>query len=182
MVAADHPSHHVAQAFISALNEHRWRDAVVLVDGRTQAAFRASVGEWMEDEARSTPADGDTRFASPLRMMGVADAAEAMELTAEELLARFAEALHPGNLPRHYPGIALDTGGMRITRTLLRIEPIGEDRARAWYRTEWWDGDVLSAVLGGEHALELMLTPDGWRIRDADLSGHGGGHILPPGR
>jgi hypothetical protein len=176
-IASDTPDE-VTCAFLSALDEQRWQEAAALVSVDSQVAFREFFRGWIGSLRDGNEAH-ETGFASPLSLVGGADHAQVEGFAAEELLARFAEGVHPGNLPRHYPG-ALDAGKMRITRTLLRIEPIGEGRARAWYCTEWWYDGVVSPVLGGEHEMELIRTPYGWRVRDVDLSGQGGGHILPP--
>jgi hypothetical protein len=111
-------------------------------------------------------------------LLGVADAAAAERLTASQLLARLAESAHPESVLRHH-GIG-QSEEIRITRTLVGVEPASADRAVARYRTEWWHGDSRDEATAGVHALELVRTPSGWRIRDADLSGYGGGRILPP--
>jgi hypothetical protein len=171
----------LARAFLGALDEERWRDAAALVARETQSRFRTFLVERITGRGSGSAGATDTHFASPADMIGVADASEAARTPAEELLARFAESSHPGNLHRLHPGIAgLDGGAIRITRTLLKIESRGPDRAVATYRTEWWHGRVRNEATAGDHTLELIRTDDGWHVHDADLSGRGGGHILPP--
>lgn len=172
----------VARAFLADLDGRRWRDAAALVDPETRKRFRAFAIEWIE---RRDPAPqqrpATTHFASPAALLGVADGASAMAMDAEELLARFAEGIHPGNLDRHHRSSPKADSDVRITRTLLDVQPRGDGRAWARYRTEWWHAGVRNEATAGEHRMELIRTSGGWRVRDADLGGWGGGHILPPG-
>jgi len=182
MTVLDSSPAEVARAFLAALDEQRWLDAVVLVDPRTSERFRdwwiARLGNRADEPEAS---DAETSFLPPLAFLGVADAAEAARLTAAEFLARFAEGVHPGNVLRPLPRGRADAGEeVRVTRTLLAVEEETDDRVTVRYRTEWWHGGRRNEATAGEHALELVRTADGWRVRDAELGGLGGGHILPP--
>lgn len=170
----------VARAFLAALDERRWHDAALLVDSQTLERFRAVMIKFLDLQARlpAQPADSDTYFIPLTEMLGVADAAAAERLSATQLLAHFAESSHPENVLRHHPNAQPEE--IRITRTLLEVEPVIADYATARYQTEWWHGASRNKETTGVHALELVRTSSGWRIRDADLSGYGGGHILPP--
>lgn len=170
----------IARGFLAALDEQRWGDAADLVAPETRELFRASALEYVaSDGGAASDGPADTQAASPRSLFGVEDHAAAAGLSAEELLARFAERIHPGNLHRLYPGMSRGDFDIRITRTLLRVESSGEDHARAHYRAEWWYFGIPDET-AGEHALELVRTTAGWRVHDADLSGRGDGHILPP--
>jgi hypothetical protein len=174
----------VARAFLAAQDELRWMDAAELVDPHTRDVFQRRCIEWI-DRAPSRPHEAvpsDTRFTSPLEILGLASAAEAVNLTSTEFLARFAEGVHPGNLHRQLPGDSTSgsAGQIHITRTFVEAAVSASDRATVRYNTEWWSGDVRNQTVGGIHSLELARTPHGWRVRDADLGGWGGGTILLP--
>ena len=167
----------IARAFLAALDEGRWHDAADLVDPRTGERFRSFWIERLESEASGVPDDrpSDTLFTSASELLRVHDPAAAERLTPADMLARVAEASHPGNFIAH--GRAGD-GEIRITRTFLDSTPLGADRAQVRYRIEWRHGAVVSDM--GVHAMELTRASGGWAVRDADLGGHGGGHIVPP--
>lgn len=170
----------VARTFLAALDELRWTDAAELVDPHTREAFQRRCIEWI-DRAPSRPqeaVESDTRFTSLLELLGLTSAAEASSLTSTEFLARFAEGVHPANLHRQLP---IDsTNRARVTRTLVEAAVSASDRATVRYKTEWWHREVRNQAVGGVHSLELVLTQDGWRVRDADLGGWGGGRLLIP--
>lgn len=170
----------VAGAFLAALDERCWHDAAALVDPQTLERFRAVMIKFLDFQARqpAPPADSDTYFIPLTTLLNVADSAAAEGLSATQLLANLAESSHPENVFRHH-GMG-PSEGIRITRTLVGVEPTSPDRATAHYRIEWSHGNPYNEETTGVHALELVRTPGGWRIRDADLSGYGGGHILPP--
>lgn len=170
----------VACAFLAALDERRWHDAAVLVDPQTLERFRTVMIRVLDLQARQSapPANSDTYFIPLTTQLGVADAAAAERLSATQLMAHLAENSHPDNVfGQHGMGQSEE---IRITRTLVGVEPTSPDRATAHYRIEWSHGNPYDEETSGVHAFELVRTPSGWRIRDADLSGYGGGHILPP--
>jgi hypothetical protein len=169
----------VARAFLAALDERRWHDAAVLVDSQTLERFRAWSIKLLDLRSHqpAQPGESDTFFIPATALMGVADAATAKRLSATQLLARVAENVHPENVLRHHK--LGQSEEIRITRTLVGVERASGNRATARYQTEWWHGDSRNEATAGVHTLDLVQTSTGWRIRDADLSGHGGGHILP---
>jgi hypothetical protein len=170
----------VAGAFLAALDDRRWHDAARLVDPRTAERFHAFWLARLESEAADGAPDdvpSDTRFASTAELLGVEDAADAAHLTATELLARLAEALHPDDALRRAGALASD-GAIRVIRTPVDSTHVEPDGMRVRYRIEWRQGEIASDR--GVHTLELVRTPTGWAVRDADLGGYGGGHILPP--
>lgn len=170
----------VARAFLAALDEQRWWDAAALVDADAREGFRAfTLGLLGDGDAAAPHPPRETHFASPLAIIRATDRAEAERLDGEELLARFAEGIHPGNVRRLHPPLLQDDGEIRIRRTLVGVDPRGDGGAWARYRTEWLQGEARNDV--GEHRMALIRTEDGWRVHDTDLSGFGGGHILPPG-
>lgn len=171
----------VARAFLTALDEGRWSDAADLVDIQTREAFQTWCVEQIGTAARAPGQAGpsDTWFVPAGTLMAVSTAAEAARFTSAELVARFAQAVSPASLHRQM-GVRGLSGDVRITRRFLEANPTVRGRLRVQYRTDWWEGDERDLALGGIHSLELVLTGDGWRVRDADLGGWGGGHILPP--
>lgn len=163
-----------AQAFLTALDEGRWRDAAGLVDAHTREALQA----WCVERIRTaggSAGDTGTQFLSPTVLMGVSTAEEASLLTSTELVARFAEGVSRAGVDRH----AAEPGLSRITRRFLDAS-VSQGRATVHYRTEWWNGEERNVAMGGVHSLELVMTPEGWRVRDADLGAWGTGHLLPP--
>ncbi|HEX6372245.1 MAG TPA: hypothetical protein VF006_25225 [Longimicrobium sp.] len=170
----------VSRAFLHALDEGRWMDAAALVDPRTREALQAWSVEHIRTSAGTPPFTGpsDTRFFSASEVLGLRSEAEAACLTSTSFLARFAEGVSPANFLRMTERTAAKE--VRIIRTFLDATHTVPDRATVRYRAEWWHGDQLDEAVGGIHSLELVLRSDGWRVRDADLSGQGGGHILPP--
>lgn len=169
-----------ARSFLAALDDQRWHDAARLVDPRTAERFRGFWIARLESEAVDDVPDAvpsDTRFASAAGLLRVGDAASAAHLTATEILARVAEALHPDNVLRR-AGAPAGEGAIRVTRTLIDAAPPPQEGMRVRYRIEWRQGEVVSDR--GVHTLDLTRISAGWAVRDADLGGHGGGHILPP--
>lgn len=169
-----------ARSFLAALDERRWHDAAALVDPRTAERFRGFWLARLESEAADGVPDdvpSDTRFLSATGLLRVPDAASAAHLTAAEILARVAEALHPENVLRR-AGAPAGEGAIRVTRTLIDSAPPPPEGMRVRYRMEWRQGEIVTDR--GVHTLELTRTSAGWAVRDADLGGHGGGHIVPP--
>lgn len=169
-----------ARSFLAALDDQRWHDAARLVDPRTAERFRGFWIARLESEAADDVPDdvpSDTRFISATELLRVPDAARAAHLTATEMLARVAEALVPDTALQG-AGAPADEVAIRVTRTLIDSAPPGPEGMRVRYRIEWRQGEVVSDR--GVHTLELTRTSAGWAVRDADLGGHGGGHIMPP--
>jgi|GEM_PF-5028857 len=175
----DNSPEDVARAFLAALDERRWHDAALLVDPQILERFRARMIELLDlrDRQPEQPSDSDTFFIPATTLLGVADPVAAERLSATQLLAHLAESCHPENVLRHHGNAQPEE--VRITRALVGVEPVSADRATARYQTEWWHGDRRNEATAGVHALELVRTSSGWRVRDTDLSGYGGGHILP---
>jgi hypothetical protein len=183
------PSHspeEVARAFLAALDAGRWPEAAALVDPETAERFRAQqIGLLrLEERMPEAPASAETVFARATALLGVQSADEAEALPATELLARFAESLHPAGVLRRAYGSGgrsvTETTPPRLTRTIVGCTKSDGGTARVEYRTDWQQGETRSDFMGGVHVLTVIHTPAGWRVRDADLSGHGGGHILVP--
>lgn len=176
----------VARAFLAALDAGRWREAAALVDPQTAERFRVQQIELLRLEERSpeTPVPAQTVFARTAALLGVRGADEAEALPAAELLARFAESLHPASVLRRAQGAGDHSGTgsppPRLTRTIVGCMKGDDGSARVEYRTDWRQGETRSDFMGGFHVLTAIHTPAGWRVRDADLSGHGSGHILVP--
>jgi hypothetical protein len=173
----------VARSFFAALDEGRWIDAAALVHPQTREEFKRWWVDHLHRERLAPPPEGEpeTVFASPASLLGTSDAAEAARLPAEEILARFAEAVQPGNLHRAFPGrhaFGADEQ-IRVTRTVLHSAPGTSGSFLVRYRTEWWHGEIRNQATAGIHVLELARFNDEWRVRDADLGGFGNGHILP---
>lgn len=169
-----------ARSFLVALDERRWHDAAALVDPQTAERFRGFWLARLESEAADDVPDdvlSDTRFISATGLLHVPDAASAAQLTAAEILARVAEALHPDNVLRR-AGAPAGEGAIRVTRTLIDSVPPPPEGTRVRYRMEWRQGKTVSDR--GVHTLELTRTSAGWAIRDADLGGHGGGAHRTP--
>jgi hypothetical protein len=183
------PSHspeEVARAFLAALDASRWREAAALIDPETAERFRAQQIELLRLEERTpeTPASAETVFARATTLLGVRSADEAEALPAADLLARFAESLHPGSALQRVHGAeghsSPESAPLRLTRTVVGCTESDDGSARVEYRTDWRQGEIRSDWMGGIHVLTAVHTPAGWRVRDADLSGHGSGHILFP--
>lgn len=183
------PSHspeEVTRAFLAAFDAGRWREAAALVDPETAERFRAQQIEFLRLEERipEAPAAAETVFARAATLLGVRSADEAEALPAAELLARFAESLHPASALRRAHGAEGHSGTkptpLLLTRTIVGCTKSDDGSARVEYRTDWQQGETRSDVMGGVHVLTAIHTPMGWRVRDADLSGHGNGHILIP--
>jgi hypothetical protein len=183
------PSHspeEVARAFLAALDAGRWSEAAALVDPETAERFRAQQIELLRLEERmpGTPPSTETVFTRATALLGVQCADEAEALPATELLARFAESLHPVSVLRraHEAGghSGTETAPPRLTRTIVGCTKSDDGNARVEYRTDWRQGETGSDFTGEVHVLTALHTPTGWRVRDADLGGHGNGHILMP--
>jgi hypothetical protein len=173
----------VAEAFLAALDDGRWSDAADLVDVGTREAFQAWVVEQITAAGEVSPSanPSDTHFLSAAALIGVSTGPEAARLTSAELVARFAQALSRASLDR-VTGGSEPNRQIRITRRFLESFAAGGGGVTVRYRTEWWQGGERNVALAGIHSLELARTKEGWRVRDADLSGWGSGHILPPPR
>lgn len=186
---SEHPSpsdspEEVARAFLAALDAGRWREAAALVDSQTAERFRIQQIELLRLEERSPEAPAQTVFAHATALLGVRGADEAEALPAAELLARFAESLHPASVLRRAQGAGDHSGTESpppsLTRTIVGCVKDDDGSARVEYRTDWRQGETRSDFMGGLHVLTAIHTPAGWRVRDADLGGHGSGHILVP--
>ena len=118
------PSHSpegVARAFLAALDAGRWPEAAALVDPETAERFRAQQIKLLRLEERipDEPASTETVFARATALLGVRSADEAEALPATELLARFADSLHPASVLRR----AHDGGGHSGTETARTSRP-----------------------------------------------------------
>ena len=175
-----------ARAFLSALNAGDWNGTAALVHPGTVERFREWIVEQLgrEDDGEAPDESGDTEFFDARSLLGMHDVSEAEALTPTELLARFAAAVGPRAIERMLcdsdPALFLATRDCRVVRTFLACRREGGDRAHAEYRTEWYFAGRQNQTMGGTHVLQLALSADAWRVLDADLSGHGTGHILPP--
>lgn len=164
-----------ARRFVSLLDARRWRDAAELVHADTAERFRTQqleLARLQAPVAANKPAGPETSFPSPRSIFG--GAAAATEAPATVLLARFAEAFDPASvLAAAAPGNAGPAA--RVVRTILSCAESTGGTARAEFRLEWEHGRP-----GSVHPLALERTPEGWRIRDADLAPLGGGRLVLP--
>jgi hypothetical protein len=168
----------VARAFLAALDDGRWSDAAALVHPQTREAFKSWWIDHLQRERHTPPqVDPETIFASPAELLGTADAAEAAELPSEELVARFAEAVQPGNLHRQRDGSAV--APIRVARTLLDSALDKSGGVFVRYRSEAWHGQVRNEATAGVYVLELIRMDDRWYVRDGDLGAGGVGHLVP---
>lgn len=177
----------VAQAFLSALDAGRWREAASYVHPETAERFRVQLLVLLKltehDPQLSAAADvGDTRFVNPATLVGVRTPAEAEVLSAVELLARFAAALDPAATHHRLAGIFRDATDRlpRLIRTVVGATPETAETARAEYRTDWFFGNIREPGRSGIHRMRLRRTLEGWRVQDADLSGTGEGRLTIP--
>ena len=173
----------LGRAFLRALDDRRWLDAAALVDPKTREAFQAWCLEAVGARDRLSPPQTarETRFFSAADLLRLSSAADAARFTSTEFLARFAEAVEPGTLYRG-AGVEASAQQIRIARTFVEAVQDAPDRATVRYRADWWHGDQRNQATGGIHSFDLILTADGWRVRDADLGGWGTGHIFPSER
>lgn len=175
-----HPEE-VARGFMSALDQERWRDAAALVAPSTVDAFRQGWLAWIRAEA-SLPAGhsfpgSDTVFSGPLSLLQLRSANEAERLSPVDLLARFIERVQPANLEL---AAGLESRqSLRPVRTVIGIAHTGAGSAVAEYRVTWRDVSHFAPGSGGIHRMHLGMTPDGWRVTDADVGGYGTGHLIP---
>jgi hypothetical protein len=175
-----------ACAFLAALDAGRWDEAAALVHPETVERFQ----EWYLEQLRRQDREGtsggptETMFVRLSELIRVRDAAEAEALSAPQLLARFIAAVNPQNLyasqPTPQTAAAAEQSEVRLVRALLRCSRGENDDARAEYRLDWYFGGRRNESMGGFHTLSLAWTSSGWRVRDADLGGHGTGHLVPP--
>jgi hypothetical protein len=163
-----------ARRFLAFLDACRWSDAAALVHPDTAEQFRAQQLELLrlQSTGPGRAEGGETLFQSPASLFGSAEQASLQPATA--LLARFAEALDPASfLAAAAPG---DAGrAPHVKRTLLSCTESPDGSASAQFRVEWGRGPS-DAI----RTLALGRTPDGWRIRDAELAPLGNtGLVLP---
>jgi hypothetical protein len=171
----------VAQSFLSALDDGRWRDAAELIHTETAERFwRQHVQLLRLREGISLSGDpriSDTTFRGPAELGGVRSVAEIEALSPAELLARFAEALDPVAATSGEAERASGAGDRRsvpgLVRTVLAYTLVDEASARVEYCARWADLEGPGEV----HSLALRRMPQGWRVWDADLTGTGEGRI-----
>lgn len=171
---------HIARDFLAALDAGHWDESAALVHTDTADRFREWYVEQLRRQAREGTSNGqaETMFVRLSEFIRVRDAAEANALSAPQLLARFVASVSPQNL---YPSpLTAEQGEVRLVRSLVRCSREGSDDARAEYRLDWYFGGRRNESMGGVHTLLLTWTSSGWRVRDADLGGHGTGHLVPP--
>jgi hypothetical protein len=171
----------IARGFIDALDDGRWGDAAALVAPSTVDAFREGWLAWLRyEDSRPTALPGppmETFFASPLSLLNLRSASEAERLNPADLLARYIERMQPGNFPI---AAGPESGPLlRVVRTLVGVTRTGEGKAVAEYRVTWVAVGHSEPWPGGVHRMHLAMTPDGWRVTDADVGGHGTGHLDP---
>ena len=181
-----------AQAFLSALDDGRWRDAAELVDPEAAERFWHQHVELLRLQERvprsGGPSMSATVFRGPAELAGVRSAAEMEALSPVELLARFAEALDLARAMNGEPEVGPPGAGResaaaaypRLLRNVLGSRIEDEATARVEYRTGWIEEGRQDPAPGEIHTLTLHHTPRGWRVRDADLTGTGEGRIWLP--
>ncbi len=105
-------------------------------------------------------------------------------LSPVELLARVAEALDPrtwipqGRAGGADPPLVDEPAG--LVREVSGVELVDAAAARVEYVRRWVEADGRSIGPEEVHSLTVRRTPRGWRVRDADLTGLGGGRIWLP--
>jgi hypothetical protein len=175
-----HPEE-VARGFVAALDAGRWRDAAAFVAPSTVDAFRQGWLAWLRAEAslpRGRPIPrSDTVFSSPLSLLQLRSVDEAERLSPIDLLARFIERMQPENF-EHAAGPD-SRRALRPVRTVIGIARPGAESAVAEYRVAWGGVNHPAPGAGAIHRMHLGMTPEGWRVTDADVAGHGNGHLLP---
>jgi hypothetical protein len=175
-----------ARAFLAALDAAHWDKAAALVHTDTVERFHEWYLEQLRRQDREGASDGlaETMFVRLSELVRVRDAAEAEALGPPQLLARFIAGVSPQNLyasqPTAQTAAAAERSEVRLVRALLRCSRGENDDARAEYRLDWYFGGRRNESMGGVHTLSLAWTSSGWRVRDADLGGHGTGHLMPP--
>jgi hypothetical protein len=178
-----------AQAFLAALDAEEWQQAAALIHPEAAERFREQtlfVARSMERMLAVDDRHTDTVFPGPIEVLNVRSANDLEALSAYELVARWAEALHPPNQERRAREMFPSSEPLppqvplRLVRTLLKCVHKGATAARVYYRTDWYIGEKHIPGRGGEQVLALTQTPEGWRIMDADLTGEGNGHLVVP--
>ena len=181
MSSSDSDLKEIARSFLDALDEGRWGDAAALVAPSTVDAFREGWLAWLRyEDSRPTASPGppvETIFANPVSLLNLRSASEAERLSPPDLLARYIERMQPGNFP--IPAGPESGPSLRVVRTLVGVTRTGEGKAVAEYRVTWVDVGHSEPLPGGVHRMHLAMTPDGWRVTDADVGGHGTGHLDP---
>lgn len=181
MSSSDSDLKEIARRFLDALDEGRWGDAAALVAPSTVEAFREGWLAWLRyEDSRPTAPPGppvETIFVNPLSMLNLRSASEAERLSPHDLLARYIERTQPGNFPI---AAGPESGpSLRAVRALVGVTRTGAEMAVAEYRVTWADVGHSEPWPGGVHRMHLAMTPDGWRVTDADVGGHGTGHLDP---
>jgi hypothetical protein len=178
----------VARAFLAALDAMDWNTAAGAVHPEVAARFREQILEiarTLQPAGRKGDAQVDTVFPDPLRILGTATLADAEALSASQIVARWAEGLHPSRHGRWAPGdfstVALTSPqeSVRLARTLLEIVRDGTS-VRAYYRTDWFVNELLSPHRGGSQVFKMEMKEDDWWVVDADLGGEGIAHLVIP--
>lgn len=174
----------VAARFLAALDSRDWDMAASLVAMDTVRDLRRWITWFLRHESVESPErPSDTRFVSVSESLGIGSVLEAEGMPPFALLAKFMEGTtRQIDAAMKGSGFDVDSAGQRcLRRTIQSSTPAraaGPPRLFVMY-------DVATTVLGaprkmGTHRLEMVHTPEGWRVWNADITGTGNGTLRPP--
>lgn len=171
-----------ARAFLEALDVRDWSAAAAAVHPTTLEQFHEIQLAWARSEEKNAEVNAEmseltgTYFPGPLERLGIASTAELEALSPEEVLARSAEATFLEEV-RFYGARPED---LRLRRRLLGCELEGSTVVHCRYRTEIRMRGDNPRPAAEDLPLTLARTPEGWRVRQGDLSGTGMNLIYIP--
>jgi hypothetical protein len=169
-----------ATAFLTALNAENWEGAAGWIEPDVAATFQREVLQYLtaaDTGPRPTSKAADTHFPDLASLLG-GSMEELRALPPATFLARYAQAIHLPNVMASQ-GLPASEAVTAISRSLVTCTPAMGGTATASVRLVWHCGE--RTIDRGLQTLPLVLTPDGWRVSDADFTGTGSGRLrLPP--
>ena len=176
-----------ARVFLAELDAQRWRRVGELIHPDWAKLFWEQtlfVARMIGTQPEAQLAG--TIFPDPLAVIGVETLVQAEALSPCELVARWAQALHPAN--REYGGREVHAGSrapssgtqVRLARTLLGCALTGEGSATAYYRTDWRAPGGSDPHRSITQVLALAESAGRWWVTDVDFTGEGTGHLVIP--